>query len=62
MPAPPINLKNARLRRGIARLCCGKAQLAFLLTGGEDAGSKLSKAHEMGIEIWDEARLVKEIG
>lgn len=28
---------------------------------GRDAGSKLDKARELGIETWDEARLVKEL-
>lgn len=32
-----------------------------LLIAGEKAGSKLDKAKELGIEIWDEARLLKEM-
>lgn len=32
-----------------------------LLIAGEKAGSKLKKAQELGIEIWDEARFVKEL-
>ncbi|WP_096155801.1 NAD-dependent DNA ligase LigA [Bacillus sp. FJAT-45066] len=32
-----------------------------LVIAGEDAGSKLSKATELGIEVWDEARMLQEI-
>ncbi|WP_102347870.1 NAD-dependent DNA ligase LigA [Bacillus sp. Marseille-P3661] len=32
-----------------------------LVIAGEDAGSKLDKANELGIEVWDEARLVREL-
>ncbi|MBS2967557.1 NAD-dependent DNA ligase LigA [Metabacillus sp. KIGAM252] len=32
-----------------------------LLIAGEAAGSKLSKAQELGIEIWDEARMIEEL-
>ncbi|GIW49777.1 MAG: hypothetical protein KatS3mg080_0388 [Anoxybacillus sp.] len=28
---------------------------------GEDAGSKLEKAKQLGITIWDEARFLQEI-
>lgn len=33
-----------------------------VLIVGEDAGSKLDKARKLGIEIWDEKRLAKELG
>ncbi len=32
-----------------------------LVVAGEDAGSKLTKAQELGIDIWDEQKLVEEL-
>jgi DNA ligase (NAD+) len=33
-----------------------------LVIAGENAGSKLDKARELGIEVWDEPRLLRELG
>lgn len=32
-----------------------------LVIAGEDAGSKLAKARELGIEVWDENRLIEQL-
>ena len=32
-----------------------------LLIAGQKAGSKLTKARELGVEVWDEARLTDEL-
>ncbi|OCS86963.1 NAD-dependent DNA ligase LigA [Caryophanon tenue] len=32
-----------------------------LVIAGEDAGSKLAKAEQLGIDVWDEARLIEQL-
>lgn len=43
--------------------CTGSvSNRTHLVIAGENAGSKLDRARELGVEVWDEARLVKELG
>ncbi|MCA9298918.1 MAG: hypothetical protein KDA28_07620, partial [Phycisphaerales bacterium] len=54
-------LKEFLESRG-ARVSGSVSKKTDLVIAGEKAGSKLSKAQELGIEIWDEARLLKVLG
>lgn len=48
---------------GLGATCSGSvSSRTDLVIAGESAGSKLDKARELGIEVWDEARLAKELG
>jgi len=33
-----------------------------LLIAGQEAGSKLDKANQLGVEVWDEAQLIRALG
>ncbi|HYM87064.1 MAG TPA: NAD-dependent DNA ligase LigA, partial [Pseudoxanthomonas sp.] len=50
---------GAKLEALGAKLAGSVSKKTSLVVAGEAAGSKLAKAEELGIEIWDEARLLK---
>ena len=50
---------GAKLEALGAKLAGSVSKKTSLVVAGEAAGSKLAKAEELGIEIWDEAKLLK---
>src|SRR5690606_2444182 len=49
---------GARLEALGARVSGSGAKKTSFVVAGEAAGSKLAKAQELGLEIWDEAKLL----
>jgi DNA ligase (NAD+) len=49
---------GAKLEALGAKLAGSVSKKTSLVVAGEAAGSKLAKAEELGIEVWDEARLL----
>jgi DNA ligase (NAD+) len=52
----------AKLEALGAKVSGSVSSKTHLVIAGEKAGSKLDKARELGVEVWDEARLLRELG
>jgi DNA ligase (NAD+) len=53
---------SAKLEALGAKVSGSVSSKTHLVIAGEKAGSKLDKARELGVEVWDEARLLRELG
>lgn len=49
------------LERAGAKVAGSVSKKTSVVVAGAEAGSKLAKATELGVEVWDEARLLKEL-
>jgi len=49
------------LERAGAKVAGSVSKKTTVVVAGADAGSKLDKARELGVEVWDEARLLTEL-
>ncbi|MBX3355988.1 MAG: NAD-dependent DNA ligase LigA [Phycisphaeraceae bacterium] len=53
---------TAKLEALGAKVTGSVSSKTHLVIAGEEAGSKLAKAHSLGIEVWDEARFLAALG
>jgi len=49
------------LERAGAKVVGSVSKKTSVVVAGAEAGSKLAKATELGVEVWDVARLLKEL-
>jgi DNA ligase (NAD+) len=52
---------TAALERAGAKVAGSVSKKTSVVVAGAEAGSKLAKANELGVEVWDEARLLSEL-
>lgn len=52
----------ARLEALGAKISASVSSKTHIVIAGESAGSKLAKAHELGVVVWDEAQLLAQLG
>jgi DNA ligase (NAD+) len=52
---------TAILERAGAKVAGSVSKKTSVVIAGAEAGSKLDKARELGVEVWDEARLLAEL-
>ncbi|PKM16369.1 MAG: DNA ligase (NAD(+)) LigA [Gammaproteobacteria bacterium HGW-Gammaproteobacteria-2] len=58
----PRDQATARLEALGAKMSSSVSKKTSIVIAGESAGSKLAKAQELGVTVWDEAQLLAQLG